>query len=425
MSSHAHGPGLSRRVTVLLALTCGVAVGNLYFPQAVSPLVAAGFDVPAGTAALVVTAAQFGYAAGNLFLVPLGDRLPHRRLIVVLLGLTAAGLLGAAAAPGLPVLVGASALVGITTVVAQVIAPMAAGLVADDRRGAVMGTLLSGSIGGILLARTFGGLLGEWLGWRAPYLVSAATALCLATALAFAAPATSAPATRKPYRSLLAGPVRLLAREPELRRSCFYQATVFGAFQAVWTGVALLLTGPEYGLGTQAVGVLALIGAVTMAATPAAGRQVDRRGSDPVNLAAALGTLAAAGVLAVGGVGGVAGLAALAAGTLLLDVAMQSGMIANQTRIFALRPEARGQINTAYMTCAFLGGSSGSFLSAAAYARFGWTAVCALVMLLACTALGRHIVHLRSPRRTARSAMAGQSPLRDHDSLRRGRFTRA
>ena len=403
MPSHAPQTGLSRRVILLLSLTCGVAVGNIYFPQAISPLVASGLDVSPDTAALVVTAAQVGYAAGNFLLVPLGDRFPHRPLIVVMLGVTAAGLLGAAGAPGLPALVGASALAGVTTVVAQVIAPMAAGLVPDERRGAVMGTLLSGSIGGMLLARTFGGMIGEWFGWRAPYLVSATVALCLAAALASALPAT-VPPSRRPYPALLAEPLRLLRREPELRRTCFYQAMVFGGFQAVWTGVALLLTGPVYGLGAQAVGVLALVGAVTMAVTPLAGRQVDRHGSDPVNLAGILGAVAAAAVLAGGAAGGVAGLAALAAGTLLLDVAMQSGMVANQARIFALRPDARSRINTAYMTCAFLGGSAGSWLGAAAYARLGWTGVCGVVMAAAILALAWHGVHLRWGNAEAKSA---------------------
>ena len=391
----AHAP-LGRRVIFLLALTCGVAVGNIYFPQAVSPLAAAGLGVPPDSAALVVTAAQFGYAAGIFLLVPLGDRFPHRPLIVAMLAVTGAALLCAAAAPGLAVLVGASAVVGVATVVAQVVAPMAAGLAAEDRRGAVMGTLLAGSIGGILLARTFGGFAAEWLGWRAPYLIAAAATLAIAAALAVALPAT-VPPSRQSYPALLAAPLRLLRGEPELRRSCFYQATVFGGFQAVWTGVALYLTGPAYGLGVQAVGLLALVSAATMAATPVAGRWVDRRGPEPVTLVAILGTIASTGVLALGGLGGAPGLVALGAGTLLLDVAMQSGMIANQARIFALRPDARSRVNTAYMTCAFLGGSTGSWLGARACTRFGWTGVCALVAFLACLALARHLAHRPAP----------------------------
>ncbi|WP_433473688.1 MFS transporter [Spirillospora sp. CA-142024] len=386
-------PHVGRGVILLLALTCGVAVGNVYFPQAISPSVASGLHITPDSAALVVTATQFGYAAGIFLLVPLGDRLPHRRLIVALLGLTGLGLLTASAAPGLMPLVGANALVGVTTVVAPIIGPMAAGLVAENRRGVVSGTLLSGSIGGMLLSRTVGGTLGEQLGWRAPYLTAAALALILAVFLARALPATS-PSSRQRYPALLAQPLSLLRSEPELRRSCFYQGTIFAGFSAAWTGVALLLTGPAYDLSTRAVGALALVNAGTMLCTPVAGRQADRRGPDAVNLVCMLGVIASAVILAAGGLGGAPGMAALVLGSLLLDVAMQSGMVANQVRNYALRPEARSRVNTAYMTCAYLGGSAGSWLGACAYGRVGWWGVCALVALLGALALARHLTAL-------------------------------
>src|SRR4051812_49855836 len=156
-----------RGLLPLLALTCGVAVGNVYFPQATSPVVAAGLHVAPDTAAAVVTATQFGYATGIFLLVPLGDRLPYRRLVVTLLGLTGLGLLAAAAAPTLPVLIAASAAIGVTTVVAPILGSLAAGLVPAGRRGAVGGTLLSGALGGMLLSRTVAGALGGRLGVRA------------------------------------------------------------------------------------------------------------------------------------------------------------------------------------------------------------------------------------------------------------------
>ncbi|WP_051858801.1 MFS transporter [Streptomyces xanthophaeus] len=406
---------MSRRLVLLLAVTCAVAVGNLYFPQAVGPLIASGLDVPAGTASLVVTATQIGYTAGMVLLVPLGDRFRHRPLIVVLLCLTGLALLGAGCAPGLPSLIGASALVGLTTVAAQVIGPLAAGLVEPERRGAVLGVLLSGSTGGMLLARTFGGTLGERLGWRAPYLVAAAVAFVLAAVTAYAVPSTppTPPAERRPYVRFLTEPVRLLRAEPELRRSCWYQAAVFGGFSAAWTSLALLLTGPVYGLGAEAVGLLALVGAGTMLCTPYAGRLVDRHGPGPVNLVCLLGVLVAAAVLAAGALGGPVGLAALAAGTLLLDVAMQSGTVANQSRVFALRPDARSRLNTAYMTCAYLGGTAGSWLGVRAHTAYGWPAVCALIAALA----GLALVHHLSPRRRNQAPgqgapSPGKAPLR-------------
>jgi predicted MFS family arabinose efflux permease len=242
--SHAEPESrLGSRMILLLALACGVAVANVYFPQAISPLIANGLHVSPDSAALVVTAAQLGYAAGIFLLVPLSDRVPHRPLIVTLLGITGLGLLAASIAPSLPVLVGASIVIGLTTVVPQIIIPMAAGLVDPNRRGAVTGTLLGGLIGGILLARTFSGTLGEWLGWRAPYVVAAILVLLLALVLAFAVPKTT-PTSKQTSPALLGASLQLLRTEPELRRSCLYQATVFAGFSAAWTSLSLLISGP-------------------------------------------------------------------------------------------------------------------------------------------------------------------------------------
>jgi predicted MFS family arabinose efflux permease len=381
-------PVLSRPLTLLLSIACGVAVANIYFPQAISPLIADGLKTSKSSAALVTTCAQFGYAAGIFLLVPLGDRLRHRRLVPTLLVLTTVALVLAGTADTLPMLAVASALIGATTVVPQILIPMAAGLAEPERRGEVTGTLLSGLIGGILLARTFSGTLGQWLGWRAPYLVAAGAVLLLSVAMAAFLPTTT-PSTGERYPALLAASVRLLRTEPLLRRSCQYQVLVFAAFSAAWTPLALHVTGPEYRLGTPAVGVLALVGAGSMFVTPRAGRATDRLGPDAVNLRCLVGVVAAAAVLVTGSVGGVFGLVGLAVGMLALDVAMQSGQVANQARIFALRPSERARLNTAYMTCAFLGGSAGSWLGVRAYSAYGWNGVCGAVAILGAAALLR------------------------------------
>jgi predicted MFS family arabinose efflux permease len=400
-------------VILALALVCGAAVGNVYFPQALSPLIASGLHVSPDAAAGVVTATQFGYAAGICLLVPLGDRLPYRPLLVTLLTLTGLGLFAASAAPGLVPLVVASALVGVTTVAAPLAGPLAAGLVPEERRGVTGGTLLSGSLAGMLLSRTAGGALGDWLGWRAPYVLAAVLSLAVAALSARLLPRTPPPSSQG-YVALLAEPLRLLRTEPSLRRSCLYQALVFAGFSAVWTGVALLLTGPVYGMGAGAVGLLALVNAVTMVCTPVAGRQVDRRGPDAVNRVCFLVVGASAAVLGLGGLGGAAGVTALAVGTLLLDVAMQSGMVANTVRIQALRAEVRSRLTTAYMTCAYLGGAVGSWLGLRAYGRFGWLGVCALVAALTAVALARHRCATRRTagrfRRTAAPGSGGAGP---------------
>jgi predicted MFS family arabinose efflux permease len=405
----------SRRLILLLALACGVGVANIYFPQAISPLIARGFHVQPGSAAGVVTATQFGYAVGIFLLVPLGDRFVHRRLLGILLVITSLGLLAAGFAPDLPALAAASVVVGAATVVPQIIIPMTAGLVAPERRGAVTGTLLSGLIGGILLSRAFGGFLGQWLGWRGPYLVAAALALLLAVVVYAVVPQT-APPSRERYPALLGAALKLMRSEPDLRRSCLYQATVFAGFCAAWTSIALLVTGPRYGYGAPVVGLIALVAAVSMFCTPVAGRVTDRTGPDVVNTICILGAAASAAILLFGGHGGPGGLVALIAGMLVLDVAMQSGQVANQARIFALNPQMRSRLNTAYMTCAFLGGSIGSWLGVRAYVDFGWGGVCELIAMLAAIALARHLLHLaRRPRSAELTEPADQPATGRHE----------
>jgi predicted MFS family arabinose efflux permease len=292
---------------------------------------------------------------------------------------------------------------------------MSAGLVPEQRRGAVTGTLLSGLLGGILLARTFSGALGGWLDWRAPYLVAAVLMLLLAVVLARVLPA-SPPPSREHYGALLAAPVRLIRAEPDLRRSCVYQALMFGTFSAAWTSIALLLTGPAYGLSTQAVGVFALIGAGAVLVTPVAGRRIDRVGPDRISLASFGGGLGAAAFLALAAIPalhGAASLVLLGAGMLLLDVAVQCGQVANQARIFGLPGEARARRNTAYMTCAFLGGSFGSWLGVRAYTGLGWGGIAGLTALASAAALTRHLLH----RRSAATAPAATAP--DHTATDR------
>ncbi|AZP22722.1 MFS transporter [Streptomyces aquilus] len=384
-------PPLGRGLPFVMALACGVTVANAYFPQAVTPLIARSLDVSDGTATTLATLTQLGYAVGIFLLVPLGDRLPRRPLITVLLAVTSVALSTAGLAPGIGLLLAAGALVGLATVVPQILLPMAAGLVAPERRGSVIGTLQAGLIGGILLARAFGGVLGEHLGWRAPYLVAAVLTALLAVVLGALLPPT-VPAVRDGYPGLLTDTLRMLRTEKELRRSVLFQVTVFGGFSAAWTAVALLVTGPRYGMGTQAVGVLALVGAGSMFLAPSTGKWVDRYGPDRVNLWCVAAGLTAAGVLAAGALGGVAGIVALAAGLLLIDVAVQCGQVANQARIFALRPEVHSRLNTGYMTCSFLGASAGSWLGIRAYTHFGWWAVCALIALAVASALVTYVV---------------------------------
>ncbi|GAA4249961.1 MFS transporter [Dactylosporangium darangshiense] len=376
--------------TLLMAVACGVGVANAYFPQAISPLLARDLHLSEGAAATAVTAVQLGYAAGIFFLVPLGDRLPRRPLVAGLFGAVAVALLLAGTARSLAPLLVFGALTGAVTVVPQLLIPMAADLAEPARAGRAVAALQGGLLAGVLLARAFGGVLGQALGWRAPYIAAAGLAAVLAVALLVALPRMR-PNADESYPRLLGSGLRLLRTVPQLRRSAAYQALAFGAFTAAWTSIALLLTGPRFGLGTGAVGVVALVGAGSVVAVPAAGRLVDRRGPDRLSALCFAGLGAAAVVLLAGELANAKlALAGLVAGMLLLDVTVQSSQVANQARIFAAAPGARSRINGVYMTAVFLGGSAGSWLGARAYLALGWTAVCGLVALAAGLAALRH-----------------------------------
>jgi predicted MFS family arabinose efflux permease len=376
----------------IMALACGVGVSNLYFPQALTPLIATDLAVTRPAATFVATLAQLGYAIGIFFLVPLGDRLPRRWLITGLFGVVAVGLLFAASAQSLFPLYVLSLVIGVATVVPQVLIPMGADFAVEGATSRMVSTLQAGLLAGILLSRAFGGLLGQAAGWRAPYLVSGALAAIIAVALAVALPKTP-PKVRNHYLALLASSVRLFVTESELRRSCLYQALLFGGFSAAWTSLTLFLTGPLYGFGTGVVGVIALVSAGSVALVPIAGRIIDRRGPDIVSLVCIIGLAISAVILLAGMLGGGLGVAGLVVGLLVLDVSVQSSQIANQSRVFALHPDARSRLNSVYMTSVFLGGAFGSAIGAILFVRFGWAAVCGFIFVVAAAAIVRHVAH--------------------------------
>lgn len=377
----------------VVAVCSAIGVGTVYFPQALLPYVAAGLHVPVSDAALVVTAPQAGYAAGILTLVPLGDTGAQRRLLTILFGCTSVFALTAAVAPSLPVLVVASFLMGCATVASPVIGPYVAGMTGASRLGSVNSILLSVGIPGMILSRAVAGYLGEEYSWRYAYLGAAVLTLVSAVTAATRLPRPDGvrPAAFPAY---LRRPVDQLRRHPALRRSAFYQACTFAGFTGTWATLVLVLR-DEFGLGAGALGWISLVAVATMIVVPATGRAVDRRSPDTVTTWILAGTVAASALMLGARAGGTTGLGLLVAGVLVLDVSMQSGMVANVTRMYRLDPLSRSAMNTAYMVCAYGAGSLGSWSAVRLYHRFGWWAVCVFVAALAVAAAS---VHLRASR---------------------------
>ena len=378
-----------RLVTIVLAAACGLTVANLYYAQPLLDLVARSLDVSQGTATLVVTLTQIGYALGLVFVLPTGDLIENRTLVTwVLLG-TSASLLVTASAPDFAVFAAACVLVGLTSVVAQILVPLAAHLAPPDQRGRFVGRVMSGLLLGILLARTVASLLADVAGWRAIYYVSAGLMLVLLIVLRAVLPARQ-PDHAAGYGRLLASTVALAREEPVLRARALCQACMFGAFSAFWTAIAYELI-DEHGLGQTGIAVFALAGAGGAAAAPLGGWLADRgqgRSGSGAMLALAAGAAALAGF-------GHASLALLVVAGVLLDLAVQCHQVMGQQEIYSLRDDARARINTVYMGTVFTGGAIASALTGALHQTYGWSGACWLAGGLALLGLLVWTVRLR------------------------------
>ncbi len=388
---------MSKRLVLLLALTCGAAVGNMYYAQPLLHTIGGAFGVSEGAAGFLITATQAGYVVGLVLLVPLGDLLERRRLITRALLVSAVALALAAAAPAFGPFALALAAVGITSAVAQIIVPMSSTLAAPRERGRVVGTVMSGLLIGILVARTVSGLLAAVLGWRMVYVLAAVAMLALALTLRAALPLVP-PTEKLPYRSLMASVLRLVREEPVLRLRMALGAAAMGCFSVLWTSIAFLLSGSPYHYGNAAIGLFGLAGLAGALIAPVAGRLADRGHGRLTTTAMILVMLISWGLLALGKTS----LAWLIVGIAVLDLGVQGLHISNQSAIYALRPEARSRLTTAYMVAYFIGGTALSAATSALYSTEGWVGVCVLGAATAMTALVVWVVAL---------AVSGREPI--------------
>jgi predicted MFS family arabinose efflux permease len=384
------GQRLDRRLVVLLAFACGAAVANLYYAQPLLDVIARDLHVSEGAAGLIVTASQVGYAAGLVFLVPLGDLVARRVLVFRTLLVCALALAGCALAPSLGALAAAVAVVGVTSVVAQVLVPFAGDLAGDEERGAVVGIVMSGLLIGILSARTASGLLAGLLGWRGVYAVGAGLMLVLAAALRGALPGEGErPAVS--YRQTLRSVLTLVRTEPVLRLRMAYGALGMTSFTVLWTALTFLLAGPAFGYTEATIGLFGLAGLAGAFAAQGAGRLFDRGLARPATGLFWLVIGAGWGACALGS----STVVPLLVGILLIDAGVQGQHITNQSTIYALDAAARSRLTTAYMTGNFTAAALGSALASAAWAAGGWGlvtaigAACAVLALLVWVAEGR------------------------------------
>lgn len=361
---------LTTGLTLLMAIATGLVVASNYYAQPLLDTIALQFNLTTNMAGFIVTAAQLGYAVGLLFLVPLGDLFERKKLIIVMTTLSASGLLITALSDNIWQILLGTALTGLFSVVAQVLVPMAASIAKPHQRGKAVGTIMSGLLLGILLARTISGGVAMIGGWRAIYWVAFGLMMILVLVLALKLPRYHQK-TDLNYFQLICSIGRLFFTTPVLGTRALLGALTFANFALLWTAMAFLLASPPFNYSEGTIGLFGLVGAAGALMATQAGRLVDKgKGKLITTLGLVLLLLSWLPI-------GMAkySLIAFIIGVLVLDLAVQAVHVTNQSTLYRIMPEARNRLTAGYMTSYFIGGALGSLLSGYAYEHAGWLGV--------------------------------------------------
>lgn len=364
---------LSPALTFLLATACGLIAANLYYAQPLAGIIGAELGISAGATGLIVTLTQIGYGVGLLFVVPLGDLIENRKLVVSAVSTAVLSLVAAAFAPHAAPFLIAAFMVGVSSVAVQVIVPYAAHMAPHAIRGRVVGNVMSGLMAGIMLARPVSSLLSEVVSWRGVFLTSAAVMALLAVVLFRLLPARM-PEVRLGYGSLMASMGRLALHTPILRRRAIYHAFLFAAFSLFWTTTPLYLSGPHFNLSQGEIALFALAGAAGTVAAPIAGRMADRGWTYAATFLALVAVALSFAVTHLAPEGSHLALAILVVAAIVLDFGVTTNLVLGQRAIFTLGAEFRSRLNGIYMATFFMGGAIGSAVGGWAYAVGEWGA---------------------------------------------------
>ncbi|EON14349.1 MFS transporter [Pandoraea sp. SD6-2] len=380
-------PELSARLILLLATGTGLTVASLYYAQPMLGIMTDDIHAANTTVGWVPTLTQLGYALGILLLVPLGDIIDRRRIVLVKGAILTLALLLAAFAPGIGTLLAASLAIGLTATMAQDIVPAAAALAPESIRGRVVGTVMTGLLLGILLSRVVSGFVAQNFGWRAMYVVAAISVAGFGV-VAWRGLPSFHPTTQMTYRQLIGSVASLWRRHPALRRAAVAQGLLSVGFSAFWSTLAVMLHEAPFHLGAAAAGAFGLAGAAGALGAPLAGRIADRRGPQIVTrLGAGLVAVSFAAMLLAPMLGAHAQLWLIGLAAIGFDLGVQVALVSHQTIVYGIEPAARSRLNAVLFVGVFIGMSIGAALGAQALAHWGWTGVASLATLAAIGAL--------------------------------------
>lgn len=369
---------LSRRQILVMAIATGIAVGSQYYNQPLLGVIAKDMDAPAG---IVATTTQIGYALGLILLVPLGDKIERRILILLqCLGLTVAMVL-ASLSQNLGCLSLASLLIGVFATIAQQMIPHAVELASPIQRDRALATITTGLLVGVLLARTASGFVGDWFGWRSVFLMGASLAVMMLAGLALCLP-RSQPQESHSYVQLLLSLFLLVRKQPALRRASAIQSLLFFGFSAFWTILALLLQTPRYGMSSSVVGLFGLV-ALAGAVLAPLWLRIFRKLAPIYTIRSGVIMVAASFLLMIP----FSSLVGLCSGVVLMTTGLQVSLISQQALVLNVAGSARGRFNTIFMASQFAAGAAGSAAAGIVWLQGGWTDVMILASIAALLAI--------------------------------------
>lgn len=377
---------LSAPLVFTLAAGAGLSVASIYYSQPMLDIISKQFNAGIGAVGMVPMLTQAGYALGILLLAPLGDRHDRRTIIFIKGLMLVAALLLCGFSGGLSALLIASFITGLTATVAQDIVPASAALAPERSRGKTVGTVMTGLLVGILLSRVVSGVVAEYFGWRTMYMIAALAVLLITLTLWRVLP-RFAPGTSVSYPRLLLSLVHLWRHHQTLRRAALAQGLLSVGFSAFWSTLALMLS-DRFHLDSAVAGAFGLAGAAGAMAAPLAGSFADRIGPARVTQAgAALVTTSFALMFLLPLLPMPAQLALIVLCTIGFDLGVQATLVAHQTLVYGLAPEARSRLNALLFTVVFIGMATGAALGSLALAHWGWNGVVALSTLAGAAAL--------------------------------------
>lgn len=362
---------LSKSNILFMSAITGIIVANLYYCQPLIPLIADEFNVSEEIAGTLTYLTQAGYALGMFLMIPLGDKLERKKQILITTFFSIVALILTAITNNFLLLQIISFLLGATSIVPQLVLPMAASLSSDEQRGKVIGTVVSGLLIGILFSRTISGFVGLWLGWRGMYWIAAIISILLMVMLQLKLPINK-PTYKGKIKELYSSLFYLIKSQPVLREATIISGLAFAQFGAFWTTMVLLLNNQPFGFDSAIIGSFGLIGACGAFAAPLVGKIGGLGGARKLILYGIIMTGLSFAIFALSS----SSVIGIIIGIILIDLGLQTIHVSNQTRIYALLPEARNRLNTVYMSFNFLATAFGSAFGLYLWKYFGWTGVC-------------------------------------------------